>query len=284
MRRVILLLAAALVLPACGGGDSVTAEPVAEAAAKTTEAGSSRIEFTMEMEGAGESFTMRGDGLFSYSPAKGRMTVDLGDVAELSGVELGDGRMEFLFDGLVYYMRFPEGAKELGPLGDKWLKIDLEKVGEKTGVDFSAFQQMNQNPAELLQFLRGTSDEIEELGEAEVRGVETTRYRATIDLEEAAERAADAGDLPDEMREAMKAGVERMKAQTGLETLPVEVWVDDDGLLRRMQMDLSFPVEAQEVAMEMTMDLFDFGVDVSVAPPPESQTVDITTLAGGGGN
>jgi hypothetical protein len=284
MRRAALLLAAALVLPACGGGDSVTAEPVAEAAAKTTEAGSSRIEFTMEMEGGGQSFTMRGDGVFGYSPSRGRMTLDLGDLAELSGGALGDGRMEFLFDGLVYYMKFPEGADELGPLGDKWLKIDLAKAGEVAGVDLGALQQANQNPAQLMQFLRGASDDIEEIGQEQVRGVETTRYRATLDLDEAAEQGADIGELSDEMREQLKAEIERMKAQTGLETLPVDVWIDEDNLLRRMRMELSFPVEGEQVDMEMTMDFFDFGVDVRVAPPPDEQTVDITALAGGGGN
>jgi hypothetical protein len=284
MRRAALLLAAALALPACGGSDTVTAEPVAEAAAKTTEAGSSRIEFTMAIEGAGQSFTMRGDGVFGYSPSRGRMTLDLGDLAELSGGALGDGKMEFVFDGLVYYMKFPAGADELGPLGDKWLKIDLAKAGKVAGVDLGALQQANQNPAQLMQFLRGASDDIEEIGREDVRGVETTRYRATLDLDEAAEQGADIGEFSDEMREQLRAEIERMKAQTGLETLPVDVWIDDENLLRRMRMELSFPVEGEQVDMDMTMDFFDFGVDVRVAPPPDDQTVDITALAGGGGN
>jgi hypothetical protein len=284
MRRAALLLAAALVLPACGGNDSVSAEPVAEAAAATTEAGSSRVEFTVRMEGAGQSFTMRGDGVFDYSPSRGRMTLDLGELAELSGGALGDGRMEFVFDGLLYYMKFPEGADELGALGDKWLKIDLAEAGEAAGVDLGALQQANQNPAQLMQFLRGASDDIEELGQEEVRGVETTRYRATLDLDEAVEQGADIGEFSEEMREQLEAEVERLKDQTGLDTLPVEVWIDDENLLRRMRMEVSFPVEGEQVEMDMTMDFFDFGVDVRVTPPPDDQTVDITALAGGGGN
>jgi hypothetical protein len=281
MRRVALFLAATLFLPACGG-DSVATDPVAEAAATTTEAGSSRLEFTMTMEAEGRSFTMRGDGALAYSPPRGRMTLDLGDLAKLSGEELGDGRMEFVFDGLVYYMKFPAGIE--GLTGKTWMKIDLEKVGAETGVDLGALQQANQNPAQLMQFLRGVSDDIEELGQEDVRGVETTRYRATIDLDEAAERGADVGEFSEEMRDQLKAEIERMRAQTGLETLPVEVWIDEDNLLRRMRMDLSFSVEGEQVAMDMTMDFFDFGVDVRVAPPPADQTVDVTALAGGGGN
>ena len=263
MRRIALLLAALLVLPACGGGDSVAAHPVAEAATKTTEAGSSRIEFTMAIEAAGQSFRMRGDGVFDYSPSRGRMTLDLGNFAELSRGALVDGRMEFVFDGLVYYMRLPEGVEELGALGDKWLKLDLEKVDDEMAIDLGALQQTNQNPAQLMQFLRGASDDIEELGQEDVRGVETTRYRATLDLDEAVERGAEVGEFSDEMREQLQAEVERMKVQTGFETLPVDVWIDENGLVRRMQMDFGFAMkEGEQVRANMSTDFFDFGVDV----------------------
>jgi hypothetical protein len=281
MRKVVLLLAALLVLPACGGGDSVAVDPVAEAATKTTEAGSSRIEFTMAMEAEGRSFTMRGDGVFDYTSPRGRMTLDLGALSEVAGGALGNGRLELVLDGSAYYMKFPE-AMQL--IGKQWLKIDLEEVGELTGADLGALQQANQNPAQLMQFLRGASDDIEELGKEEVRGVETTHYRATVDLEEAAEQGAEIGELSDEMREQLQAEIERMKAQTGLETLPVDVWVDEENLLRRMQMDVSFAVEGEQVGMDTTMDFFDFGVDVRVAPPPAEQTIDITELASQGGS
>jgi hypothetical protein len=282
MRRAALLLAAVLALPACGGGDTVAADPVAEAATKTTEAGSSRVEFTMDIEAEGRKFSMRGDGVFDYSRPQGRMTIDLGNLAELSEGVLVDRPMEVVFDGLVYYMRFPGGLMELGGLGDKWLKIDLAKLDAETGVDLGALQQANQNPAQLLQFLRGTSDDIDELGQESVRGVETTHYRATVDLDEAAEHGADMGEFSDQMREQLEAEIERMKRQTGLETVPMDVWLDEDDLVRRLRMQLTFPVEGEQAGMDMKLDFFDFGVDVRIAPPPASETVDITALAGGG--
>jgi hypothetical protein len=284
MRRIVLLLAALLLLPACGGGDSVAADPVAEAAAKTTEAGSSRIEFTMAIEAEGQKFSMRGEGVFDYTSPRGRMTLDLGNFPELSRGALTGRRMEFVFDGLVYYMKFPEGVEELRPLGDKWLKLDLAKVDEETAVDLGALQQANQNPAQLMQFLRGASDDIEELGQEDVRGVEATHYRATVDFDAVIDQTAEIGELSDEMREQLEAEIERMKSQTGLETLPVDVWLDEENVVRRMRMDLSFPVEGEQMGMDMTMDFFDFGVDVNVAPPPAEETVDITALARGQGS
>jgi hypothetical protein len=284
MRTVVLLLAAALLLSACGGGDSVSAAPVAEAAPTTTEAGSSRIEFTMAVEAEGKKFTMSGDGVFDYTRPRGRMTLDLGNLAELSRGVLVDRSMEVVYDGLVYYMRFPGGLLELGGLGEKWLKLDLKELEAMSAMDLGALQQANTNPAQLMQFLRGASDDIEEVGQDEVRGVETTHYRATVDLEEAIEQGAEIGEFSEEMREQLKAEIERMKAQTGLEALPVEVWIDEDNLLRRMRMDFSLAAEGERVRMEMTTEFFDFGVDVDAAPPSADQTVDITKLAGLGGN
>jgi hypothetical protein len=284
MRRIALLIAAVLTLPACGGGDTVAADPVAEAATKTTEAGSSRVEFTMDIEAEGRKFSMRGDGVFDYLRPQGRMTIDLGNLAELSEGVLVDRPMEVVFDGLVYYMRFPGGLMELGGLADKWLKIDLAKLDAETGVDLGALQQANQNPAQLLQFLRGTSDDIDELGRESVRGVETSHYRATVDLDEAAEQGADLGEFSDEMREQLEAEIERMKLQTGLETVPMDVWLDENDFVRRLRIQLTFPVEGEQAGIDMKVDFFDFGVDVRVDPPPANETLDITALAGRGGN
>jgi hypothetical protein len=62
--------------------------------------------------------------------------------------------------------------------------------------------------------------------------------------------------------------------------VPKEVWVDDDGLVRRMKLaydDMRFAA-GQRGDMAMTMELYDFGVDADVEPPPARQVVDIEQL------
>ena len=43
------------------------------------------------------------------------------------------------------------------------------------------------------------------------------------------------------------------------------MFVDDDGLLRRLTMDMSMEAMGQPLSTKVSMDYFDFGVDVDVA-------------------
>jgi hypothetical protein len=60
----------------------------------------------------------------------------------------------------------------------------------------------------------------------------------------------------------------------------MDVWLDEAGVLRRMQMELEVPLpDGGPMHTNMTMDLFDFGTKVKVTPPPASQVEDVTELA-----
>ena len=58
--------------------------------------------------------------------------------------------------------------------------------------------------------------------------------------------------------------------------MPFEVFVDDDGLLRRLTMDMSMQVMGQPMSTKVSMDYFDFGVDVDVQAPPAGDVTDAT--------
>ena len=76
MTRVLLVLqvvALAVGLTACGG-DALSLDPVASAATRTVEAGSSRVEFNVAMKVGGDSVDMTGSGAFDYSNARGTAT------------------------------------------------------------------------------------------------------------------------------------------------------------------------------------------------------------------
>jgi hypothetical protein len=63
----------------------------------------------------------------------------------------------------------------------------------------------------------------------------------------------------------------------GNQPIGVDVWLDDQGLPRRMSESFSFD---KTMTMRLTMDLYDFGAPVQVTPPPTSQVVDVTSLMG----
>lgn len=140
------------------------------------------------------------------------------------------------------------------------------------------------DPSQQLAYLKGVSDSVEELGEEEVRGESTTHYRAEVDLERAAEQQGP---------EARRA-YEQMAQQIGTSTLPVDVWLDGDGLIRRFEMTMNVPLPPQgapsngaqptvsqgetEGRITIVEELYDFGVPVNVEPPPEDQITDMSEL------
>jgi hypothetical protein len=79
MTRVLLalqLVALAVGLTACGG-DALALDPVASAATKTVEAGSSRVEVKVAMKVGGDSVDMTGSGAFDYRKARGEATYSM---------------------------------------------------------------------------------------------------------------------------------------------------------------------------------------------------------------
>ena len=152
------------------------------------------------------------------------------------------------------------------------------------GLDIGQFSQANQSdPTQMLQFLRSVSGKIEEVGTDEVAGVEATHYRADIDLR----RYPDT--LPPEERAAARESADRLIEQLGSSTIPSEVWVDDDDLVRRMrtEFDMKVPTgSGGEVKMNMdfTVDLLEFGVEGGdFSPPPADQVTDMLELQGASG-
>ena len=139
------------------------------------------------------------------------------------------------------------------------------------------------DPTRQLEYLRGVSDSVEKVGEEEVRGVRTTRYRAVVDLEkEAAGQGARVREAQDEMVEKI-----------GTSKLPVEVWIDGENRVRRYELETNvlvpensaFPNASGEddpVRKRMVAEYYDFGPPVEVQAPPPEKTMDGSKLLSGG--
>jgi hypothetical protein len=277
MRRTLALFAFVLAaLPLACGGDELSPEAaVAEAATKTADAGSSRASFELKMSGTGlpRPMTMSGEGTFDYDGRRSEATFDMSDVLP------GGGSVKQVMDGFVFYMQLPRAARQGLPPGKSWLKMDLQKLWEQAGLrGFAQFAQANQaDPSQMLMYLRGASDQIAEIGTEDVRGVETTHYRAQVDLEKALEQSLD--EIPSELRRSVRASVDQLIELMGVTTFPVDVWIDDDGLARRMDVGFDMEVPAQgALSMDITVELYDFGVGVDIDTPPAHEVIDLQKL------
>ena len=303
LRRIAPLLGAlaiALALAACGGGKKETAgttqatettpaetaatettehvSAVAAAAEKTTKVGSARFSLTMNVTGlsaqtGAETATLQGEGAFDYHARRGRMTLDLGELGAALGAAgaTGVGQVELIFDGTTFYMKLAE-LSQLIPGAKPWLKLDLEALGKQEGVNLGQLQQLSQgDPTQALSYLRAAG-EFAKVGTELVRGVETTHYKGTLDLDEVAAK------LPADQRKS----VEDVISQAGLARIPAEAWIDGDGLLRKMTLVYAgVPGQGQaqgKASLTLTIELFDFGSKVEIKPPPADQVSDLGEL------
>ena len=274
MRRVLLLVAAALAVAGCGGGGgSASFDPVASAAT-TVNAKSAKLVFRTSIQGGGRTLHMNGIGSADFEHRAASMNFDVGDLLRGSGLPTSAGETwTIVTQGLVVYMHAPALARQL-PGGKEWLKLDVQALAKSQNVDLGQFRQLTQNdPTQMLAYLRAVSGKVEQVGTEDVRGVETTHYRAKVDLDKVAEQA------PANLRRTFRASIESLKKGLGTDTIPVDVWVDEDNLVRRLAEHL--PV-AGGGKIDFSVDFYDFGTPVSIKPPPASQTLDLGKVLGGG--
>ena len=131
--------------------------------------------------------------------------------------------------------------------GKDWVSVDLSQMGAAGGT---------QNPADMLQSLRGAGD-VREVGHATIDGTETTQYHADIDVAKAMEK------VPEKYRASSAAGMKVLGT-----TFPIDVWIDGDGLPRRFEIDIEIPGKG---SVKESIDYTDFGADVSIDAPPADQ-------------
>jgi hypothetical protein len=277
LRRVLCLslVAVVLVQTACAG-EETPQDRLAKAAERTQGARSSRVTYAMEITGAGapETIEFGGQGLYDYQEARGHFTFDFSELGAAIGQ--AGGEMEIIYDSLVVYMKYPAITDSL-PNATPWISIDLEALGKSQGVDLGALYQLSGNdPTQYLTYLKGASENIETVGSEEVRGVPTTHYRAVVDLDAAAEAA------PGEAAESVRTSIRQLEDQLGDDSLPIEVWIDDDGLPRRTRQEINL-VGPPEIRQTVTMELYDFGLEVDVDVPPAEAVTDFQELLEGAG-
>jgi hypothetical protein len=199
-------------------------------------------------------------------------TVDLGLDMAIPGA--GTIRMREIMVWPVIYMHSPLFAAALH--GKQWMKLDMAKLERANGVNLNALTTTGSNdPTEMLQTLESESDSLQNLGGATVRGVPTVHYRAVIDLAKAAQNA------PAAVRAAVKKSDARLVAMLGTDKMPMDVWIGQDKLVRRIAYRMAIPVAATggTMKMDVQLDLFDFGVPVHVTAPPAREVAELPAAA-----
>jgi hypothetical protein len=267
--------AAGLLASGCGGAPAEL-DVLASAAERTEGAGSARFELAMGMTMGGRAAEATATGAFDNTSRRATMRMDLAGFAQAFGQAPGDEealRMDMVLDGTVAYMRFPLLTGML-PGSKPWLRLDLVELSKREGFDLGQIQSFSDSdPRRTLDYLRVVSGEIRTVGRERVRGVATTHYRAAVDLRKYPDV------VPDEQRELVRKATEKLVEQLGVGAVPVDVWVDGNGLVRRVALEFDTGAAGSApLATTVRMDLYDYGVPVTVSLPAASEVTDLAAL------
>ncbi|WP_314416459.1 DUF7537 family lipoprotein [Streptomyces kroppenstedtii] len=219
---------------------------------KTTAADSAKMALATEATAAGKTVTVRGTGVMDLEDGASTMTM----------TSQGQKIEQRVLDGVVYQKAPAEQRAQLDlPKGKTWMKIDPAKLNGAGG-------QVN-DPAESFGYTKGVSDrDVTKVGTETVDGTRTTHYRVKVAVKDLAQ-----GD---------RAKADQLEKQLGTSTLPLEMWIDDEGRLRQETIKLTLKPQAgggqkdQTVTSTTTLKFSDFGTEADVEAPPAADTVDVT--------
>ena len=221
---------------------------------------------------------------------------------------------EVRYVGGTTYVRPPVSAETLADLGvdEAWFVPEPVAGGDPMGDAMGSvggvtciFPQAIEEPFADCDPLGDTgafleaAREAEIVGREDVRGVQATRVRFLVSLRDLAgealgavvgeddAEASEGGAFDDSASDPFAEGLEQIFGFLDAD-LEVEVWIDDENLIRRQAFDLASLFaglagpDAEVPSSLITVEFYDFDADISVdAPPPETIIDDPDLLVGG---
>ena len=286
---------------ACGNGTSndatvveaaATPQFLTESADRTSAVESGRFELSVDVPASKDvpsGFTIKGSGAFDLANKRSDTTIDLSgliaaakDTQDTGMLDLfGDGKFEIITDNDVVYLHAGFLSALLGGDSTKpWVKLPADKSTTVTN-DLSGGLA---DATALLDLLRDNGATVTDLGQADVQGQSTHHFQATISVADALAAA------PEASREKAHAFIDQLGAAASNVKLPIDVYVDDQGLVRRMQMtfdgdvfkqlaDADPAAAAGQGPVTFTLDFLDLGESVEIQLPPTDQVGDAKDLA-----
>ncbi len=253
---------------------------------------SGRFEATTTMEpGADSEFegevSITLSGAFNDETGDSEILMDWGDLVAAGmaadegadalppeAVEIFSEPMQIKTIGDKTYMKWSFFAMFLGT--DKWIEGDASDTDQMTsGFGFGAD---GESPTALLENLAGANAQVEDLGQEDVRGVTTTHYRAVLDIQALADQmdADQAADLADDV------------GDLSMVDFPIDLWIGEDGNVYRYSIEVDATAAGTESEdferMTMVFEMWDYGADIVIEPPPADEIASEDELSFGFGS
>ena len=286
---LVALLAA--VAAGCGGSAMAVPELSSFTNAAQTSAAADSARFSLEakvaMSGIDKKLSFSADGGFDTPAKRSEMSVDLSSVAELmKGFASGfggnltgdfgnpeDWKLEVIQDGDTAYVHFPLLAKQL-PGGKTWLKGDAKTLSSADAGQLRQFGSLaGTDPRDVFGLLKAVSGSIAAVGTDELHGVETSHYKATIDIAKLEQL------VPAAQRDSL-GSFEQGARQAGLAEIPLEIWIDSEQRVRKLSIDVDAKQPGTSAALKasLVVELYDYGKALELELPSADQVADAATL------
>lgn len=285
LRRLVpLAAAAALALPAlsgCGAEDAAGVG-IADAAGATAKKGTANYTFRLSMSGLGlpNKVDLKAAGVTSLSKPQMTMRMDLASLLASFGAPIPGAVIDLKLDGRDIYVKPPEIPGLPIPGGKEWISLDIVEIAEAFGVDAEGLAPLfAYDPSAYLRLVNSAKG-MKEVGTETVNGTETRHFRGTYTGEDLI------NGLPADRQAAARDALEKFETQFGDDLLaaptPVDIWIDDEGVARRMSSAAPIPAAKGQAAGKMSFvyDLTKFGAKLDVSKPASVTDVtdDLVTL------
>jgi hypothetical protein len=184
--------------------------------------------------------------------AKGNGVVDFAARKAQAHLDAGGLELNGVVDGDTVYMQSPL----LG--ANTWYRVDT--TADNSGGLSDIWAQVV-DPTQLFGRIQDAASSMVEVGSEQVNGVQATHYHGELDLQKAAQMGG---------------------TTTAFASDPVDVWVDGQGLVTRVQVSATSGGDQGSASSgTITVDLHDYGKPVTVDVPPANQVKDLSDAVGG---
>jgi hypothetical protein len=270
----LAVVLAGVAFAALGGTSNRVVDPVAEAATVSSTAPGYQMRFSLELSASGTSapLTATGQGTFDLLDHSGSLSMTMQSLGS------DTFSMQEIVNGSTIYMKLPAGAASGLPIsGKQWISVNLAKLAGIPGLSSLAGNPVSSDPSQMLQYLRAVSDSVLAEGHQRVDGVETTLYRADLDLSRVA------GALPSADQAAAQQALSVLEHDVQVQVLPVDVWVDAQHLVRRVEMTIALGPSSDQADEQLTLDVVHYGPEPPPVLPPSDEVASLSGLLGAGG-
>lgn len=246
--------------------------------ASSEKADTYKLKGTISMKGTanGEDvdFTIDITGASSFDGQRASLSSDMGELlGGLTGSTDGFVVEQRIVNGVVY-TKTPSFLGTQSP----WIVQDYPEFVSDKSVG-------NQNPTRYLQYLQGIAEDVKKVGTETINNIETDHYAGTISAKKLRE-SYDSGEMKEYYENLGVEGedYEQLKTALTTEDVPLDVWINkDDKYISRISMTLTSGddligdtggnIDLGGFEFTISMDFSDWGTDLDVTAPPESETM-----------